>query len=117
MRDKLLWFGVPAVSNMMFEVGGLQFTAAPFTGWYQTTEIANRDLLDEQRYNLLEPIGRAMKLDMSSNGDSYQGRLQKFILSLIIRLSFKIKFSIHFLILAISSLLLAVNLLIKLSSF
>ena len=61
------WFGVPAVSNMMFEVGGLQFTAAPFTGWYQTTEIANRDLLDEQRYNLLEPIGRAMKLDMSSN--------------------------------------------------
>ena len=63
----LKWIGIPMVSNMMYEVGGMQFTAAPFSGWYQGTEIANRDLLDVQRYNLLEPLGQAMGLDMSSN--------------------------------------------------
>eukprot|EP00092_Neocalanus_flemingeri_P020673 GFUD01022403.1.p1 GENE.GFUD01022403.1~~GFUD01022403.1.p1 ORF type:complete len:1266 (+),score=266.98 GFUD01022403.1:84-3881(+) len=69
---KLKWVGIPIVSNMMYEVGGLQFTAAPFSGWYQATEIANRDLLDIQRYNLLEPLGRAMGLDMSSNATMWK---------------------------------------------
>ena len=52
---------------MMFECGGLQFPGAPFAGWYQGTEVASRDFLDPQRYNLLYPIGDAMGLDMSSN--------------------------------------------------
>ena len=63
----LHWLSLPGVANMMAEIGGLQFTAAPFAGWYQGTEIACRDLLDLQRYNLIEPLGHAMKLDMSSN--------------------------------------------------
>ena len=52
---------------MMFECGGIQFPAAPFAGWYQGYEVATRDLLDPQSYNLLEPLGLAMGLDMSSN--------------------------------------------------
>ena len=52
---------------MMFECGGLQYPGAPFAGWYQGTEVASRDFLDPQRYNLLVPIGEAMGLDMSSN--------------------------------------------------
>ena len=52
---------------MMFEAGGNQYTAAPFAGWYQSTEVSTRDLLDPQRYNLLEEMGVAMKLDMTSN--------------------------------------------------
>jgi nitric-oxide synthase len=63
----LEWFGLPGVSSMMFESGGIQFPAAPFAGWYQGSEVASRDLLDPQRYNLLEPLGLAMGLDMSSN--------------------------------------------------
>ena len=63
----LKWFTLPGVASMMAEIGGNQFTAAPFAGWYQETEISTRDLLDPQRYNLLEPLGHAMKLDMSSN--------------------------------------------------
>jgi len=63
----LEWFGLPGVSSMMFEAGGIQFTGAPFCGWYQGTEVASRDFLDPQRYNLLEPLGQAMGLDMSSN--------------------------------------------------
>lgn len=64
---KLQWLTLPGVASMMAEIGGVQFTAAPFAGWYQVTEISTRDLLDVQRYNLLEPLGRAMGLDMSSN--------------------------------------------------
>ena len=63
----LKWFTLPGVASMMAEIGGNQFPAAPFAGWYQETEIASRDLLDIQRYNLLEPMGEAMQLDMSSN--------------------------------------------------
>merc|ERR1719158_2607784 len=63
----LKWFTLPGVASMIMEVGGVQFTAAPFAGWYQETEISGRDLLDTQRYNLLEPLGEAMQLDMSSN--------------------------------------------------
>lgn len=50
----LRWYAVPAVSSMMFDCGGLQFTAAPFNGWYMSTEIGARDLCDVNRYNLLE---------------------------------------------------------------
>ena len=50
----LEWYGLPAVSSMMFEIGGIQFPASPFNGWYADTEIASRDLLDPQRYNKLE---------------------------------------------------------------
>lgn len=39
---------------MVFDCGGLEFTAAPFNGWYMSTEIGSRDLCDIQRYNLLE---------------------------------------------------------------
>merc|ERR1711892_718683 len=63
----LQWFGLPGVSSMMLECGGIQFPAAPFAGWYQGSEVASRDLLDPQRYNLLEPLGMAMGLDMASN--------------------------------------------------
>ena len=32
----LRWYAVPAVSNIMLDCGGLQFTACPFNGWYLT---------------------------------------------------------------------------------
>ncbi|XP_012275116.1 nitric oxide synthase, salivary gland isoform X2 [Orussus abietinus] len=59
----LKWFAVPAVSGMVFDCGGLQFTAAPFNGWYMSTEIGARDLCDSSRYNLLETIANLMGLD------------------------------------------------------
>ncbi|XP_011860822.1 PREDICTED: nitric oxide synthase, salivary gland [Vollenhovia emeryi] len=59
----LKWFAVPAVSGMVFDCGGLVFTAAPFNGWYMSTEIGSRDLCDAQRYNMLETIATSMGLD------------------------------------------------------
>ena len=48
------WYALPAVSGIMLDVGGLEFTAIPFNGWYMGTEIGTRDLCDPQRYNITE---------------------------------------------------------------
>ncbi|XP_026679616.1 uncharacterized protein LOC113467573, partial [Diaphorina citri] len=63
----LRWYAVPAVSGMMFDCGGLQFTAAPFNGWYMSTEIGCRDLCDTKRYNICEIVANKMGLDTGSN--------------------------------------------------
>lgn len=64
---KLEWYALPAVANMMLDVGGLQFTAAPFSGWYMVTEIGTRDLGDSNRYNVLEEVAQRMGLNTRSN--------------------------------------------------
>lgn len=51
----LKWYCVPGVSSMMLDVGGIEFTACPFNGWYMGTEIG-RDLADLNRYNKLPVI-------------------------------------------------------------
>lgn len=61
------WYGVPIISDMGLEIGGLYFTAAPFNGWYMGTEIGARNLADEGRYNLLPAMAEAMGLDTTSN--------------------------------------------------
>lgn len=48
----LKWYCVPGVSSMMLDVGGIEFTACPFNGWYMGTEIG-RDFADSNRYNKL----------------------------------------------------------------
>lgn len=63
----LEWYALPAVSSMMLDVGGLQFTAAPFSGWYMVTEIGTRDLGDTSRYNVLEEVAQKMGLNTTSN--------------------------------------------------
>ncbi|XP_045381365.1 nitric oxide synthase, inducible [Lemur catta] len=60
---ELKWYALPAVSNMLLEVGGLEFPGCPFNGWYMGTEIGVRDFCDVQRYNILEEVGRRMGLE------------------------------------------------------
>ena len=55
----LQWYALPAVSGMMFDCGGIEFCACPFSGWYMSTEVAARDLCDPQRYNMLEVSSRS----------------------------------------------------------
>ena len=71
----LEWFGLPFVTGLMLEVGGIQFPASPFSGWYTGAEIANRDLLDLQRYNLLKPIATRMGLDTNNNSNLWRDRV------------------------------------------
>ncbi|ELK15498.1 Nitric oxide synthase, brain [Pteropus alecto] len=60
----LKWYGLPAVANMLLEIGGLEFSACPFSGWYMGTEIGVRDYCDNSRYNILEEVAKKMNLDM-----------------------------------------------------
>lgn len=56
----LRWYAVPCVSNMILTIGGIDYPCAPFNGFYMGTEIASRDLCDENRYNLLAEISDAI---------------------------------------------------------
>ena len=71
----LKWYGIPSVSNMMLEAGGIQYTAAPIAGFFQDTEISVMDLLNPSRYNTLEAVGLAMKLDITNNTSFWKSQV------------------------------------------
>ena len=70
----LKWHALPVISNMRLEVGGISYTAAPFNGWYMSTEIGARNLGDVDRYNLLPLIAKKMGLDTSSDRTLWRDR-------------------------------------------
>ena len=63
-RLGIKWYAVPCVSNMILTIGGIDYPCAPFNGFYMATEIASRDLVDPFRYDLMEPVGRAVEADL-----------------------------------------------------
>ncbi|NXU10346.1 NOS2 protein, partial [Pardalotus punctatus] len=71
---ELRWYALPAVANMLLEVGGLEFTACPFNGWYMGTEIGVRDFCDVQRYNILKEVGRRMGLETNKLSSLWKDR-------------------------------------------
>lgn len=54
------WYAVPIVADMVLEIGGIRYPAAPFNGWYVGTEIGARNLADLGRYNLLPELAQRM---------------------------------------------------------
>ncbi|WP_239422042.1 nitric oxide synthase oxygenase [Bacillus sp. CGMCC 1.16541] len=68
------WYGVPIISDMRLEIGGIDYVAAPFNGWYMETEIGARNLADEYRYNLLPKVADMMGLNMSSNATLWKDK-------------------------------------------
>ena len=58
----LRWHALPVISDMVLEIGGIEYPAAPFNGWYMVTEIGSRNLGDESRYNMLPEVARRMGL-------------------------------------------------------
>lgn len=70
----LRWHANPAISNMCLEVGGIKYTAAPFTGWYVNPEIGARNLGDTYRYNMLPEIARRIGLDTTRNVTLWRDR-------------------------------------------
>ena len=57
------WYGVPIISDMRLEMGGISYKAAPFNGWYMATEIGARNFTDVDRYNLSFEIAEKIGLD------------------------------------------------------
>ncbi|XP_068011019.1 nitric oxide synthase, inducible [Melanerpes formicivorus] len=70
----LKWYALPAVASMLLEVGGLEFPACPFNGWYMGTEIGVRDLCDVQRYNILKEVGSRMGLETNKLSSLWKDR-------------------------------------------
>lgn len=70
----LQWYALPAVSSMKFDVGGIEFPACPFSGWYMDTEVAVRDLCDAHRYNILPLVAQQMGLDTNVNASLWKDR-------------------------------------------
>lgn len=70
----LRWYAVPVISDMLLEIGGIEFTAAPFNGWYMETEIGSRNFGDRNRYNLLPEVARRMGLETTSRQSLWQDR-------------------------------------------
>jgi nitric-oxide synthase len=70
----LKWHALPAVSNMLLEIGGISYTAAPFNGWYLETEIGARNLGDQHRYNMLPIIADKLGLDKRSDRTLWKDR-------------------------------------------
>lgn len=62
----LRWYGVPVVSDMVLEIGGIRYGAAPFNGWFMGTEVGTRNLADADRYDQLPRIAERMGLDTRS---------------------------------------------------
>jgi nitric-oxide synthase len=63
---RLRWHAVPAISNMRLRIGGVSYPAAPFNGWYMGTEIGARNLVDIDRYDIVETVADRLKLDRSN---------------------------------------------------
>jgi nitric-oxide synthase len=70
----LRWHAVPAISNMRLRIGGLDYSCAPFNGFYLVDEIATRNLGDPGRYNQLPEVARRMGLDTSSDANFWKVR-------------------------------------------
>lgn len=72
----LKWYAVPAVSDVLFDLGGVKYTAAPFNGWYMATEIGARNFSDPDRYNLLPEIAERLGLDTRRSATLWKDRAQ-----------------------------------------
>lgn len=70
----LKWYALPAVSNLLLEIGGLEFPAAPFNGWYMSTEIGMRNLCDSSRYNISEDVAKRLGLDTKKSSSLWKDR-------------------------------------------
>ena len=70
----LRWHAVPVISNMRLRIGGLNYSCAPFNGFYLVDEIATRNFGDPDRYDQLAVVARRMGLDTDSDENFWQVR-------------------------------------------
>lgn len=70
----LKWHALPSISAMRLEIGGLDYTCAPFNGWYMGAEIGARNLSDTYRYNVLPKVAEVMGLDTKKHHSLWQDK-------------------------------------------
>lgn len=89
----LSWVPAPALSGLGFDLGGLQYTAAPFIGWFMDAEIGVRDLADSFRYNCLPEIVAA--LDLIGQDQQYDELPQNQQLLLLSQAQAELNYAVH----------------------
>ena len=67
----LRWYAVPCVSGMILTIGGIDYPCAPFNGFYMATEIASRNFVDENRYDLLGSAARSFGFSTRQGSDIF----------------------------------------------
>lgn len=70
----LKWYAVPVIADMVLEIGGLHYTAAPFNGWFMETEIGSRNFGDSNRLNMLPEVAARMGLDTKNDRSLWKDR-------------------------------------------
>lgn len=70
----LRWYAFPSVANLRLEIGGISYPAAPFSGWYVSSEIAARNFADTDRYDMLPAVARHMGLDTTDARSLWRDR-------------------------------------------
>jgi nitric-oxide synthase len=70
----LRWHAVPVVSHMRLHIGGINYSAAPFNGFYLGDEIASRNLADSDRYDQVTEVARRMGLNIGSDRSLWRDR-------------------------------------------
>lgn len=70
----LKWHAFPSISDQSLQIGGVEYTAAPFSAWYSAAEIGARNMADTNRYDMLPAVARGMGLDMSSDRTLWKDR-------------------------------------------
>jgi nitric-oxide synthase len=70
----LRWLAVPVISHMRLHIGGIDYSAAPFNGFYLGDEIGSRNLADACRYDQVPAVAAKMGLDTSSNRSLWRDR-------------------------------------------
>ncbi|WP_413375268.1 nitric oxide synthase oxygenase [Alkalihalobacillus sp. 1P02AB] len=68
----LKWYAVPIISDMVLEIGGIRYSAAPFNGWYMGTEIAARNFADPFRYDLLRRVAKIFHLNQERDSSLWR---------------------------------------------
>jgi len=61
-RLGLRWYALPCVTNLVLTIGGIDYPCAPFSGHYIATEVASRDLADQERFDGLWRFAEALGL-------------------------------------------------------
>jgi len=70
----LRWHALPVISHMRLHIGGVDYSAAPFSGFYMGDEIASRNLSDTDRYDQVAAVARGMGLNLGSDRTLWRDR-------------------------------------------
>ena len=73
-RLGLRWHAVPVISHMRLHVGGVDYSAAPFNGFYLGDEIGSRNFADNDRYDQVAAVARGMGLNLGSERSLWRDR-------------------------------------------